>query len=167
MVNRSIREVYKNPLEEVSTPAWEVIIVSVFRKRGSDLVDWSRSAFPRRGSIPTPKCGIWIAVLLLLLLTMMYLILSFWLWKAQVHQFGIQPVAEADFAWLARGTQGDHPVPNPEGCLSHHLRKWMVTVVGDQRETTSQIKAAQRYPLSSSFPCYLSCGAVRSMITKA
>ena len=150
MVNRSIREVYKNPLEEVSTPAWKVIIVSVFRKRGSDLVDWSRSAFPRRGSIPTPKCGIWIAVLLLLLLTMMYLILSFWLWKAQVHQFGIQPVAEADF-----------------GCLSHHLRKWMVTVVGDQRETTSQIKAAQRYHLSSSFPCYLSCGAVRSMITKA
>jgi len=63
-------------------------------------------------------------LLLLLLLTMMYFILSFWLWKAQVHQFGIQPVAEADFGWLTRGPQGDHPpVPNPEGCLSHHLRK--------------------------------------------
>ena len=69
-------------------------------------------------------------------------ILSFWLWKAQVHQFGIQPVAEADFGWLTRGPQGDHPpVPNPEGCLSHHLRKQMVTVVGDQRGTTSQRSA--------------------------
>ena len=73
MVNRSIRETslkkYRQLLEK-----WSLYLFSLFRKRGSDLVDWSRSAFPSRGSIPTPKCGIWIAVLLLLL-TMMYLIL--------------------------------------------------------------------------------------------
>jgi hypothetical protein len=39
-----------------------------------------------------------------------------------------QLVAEADFGWLTRGPQGDHPVPIPEGCFSHHHKKQMVTV---------------------------------------
>ena len=162
MVNRSIRETslkkYRQLLEK-----WSLYL---FSERG-DLIWWidQGQLFPEEAASQpqSVEYGLRCCCCCLPLC-----ILSFWLWKAQVHQFGIQPVAEADFGWLTRGPQGDHPpVPNPEGCLSHHPRKQMVTVVGDQRETTSQIKAAQRYPLSSSFPCYLSCGAVRSMITKA